>query len=118
VLAQKDRDGIGFVAGRTAGHPDAHLVGGALVLEQHRYDEGLECAKGDGIAEKTGNPDQQVAEQGADLFRICAQPLDIIFELCRLDYLHAALDPALKGWVLVFAEIVPGSFAQEPVNVR
>ena len=46
------------------------------------------------IAEKAGDADQQVAEQGADLVGVRLQPVDVILELRHLQHLHAALDAA------------------------
>jgi hypothetical protein len=45
------------------------------------------------------------------------QPTDVVLEVCRLDHLHAALDPALKGLVLVLAEIVRGLRAQQRADL-
>ena len=53
-----------------------------------------------------------------DLVRLLLQPLGIILELPRLHHLHAALDAALKGPLLVFAEIVPGAGAQQTIDLR
>jgi hypothetical protein len=117
VLAQQNGDGIGFFAGGASRYPDPDLVIGSPAFEQSGYDRGLEGTKSLGIAEKIGDPDQQVAEQGTDLVRVFLQPSEVILDVSRLDHLHAALDPPLKGRVLVLAEIVRGLRAQQRVDL-
>jgi len=116
VLAQQNGDGIGFFAGGASRYPDPNLIIGPPAFEQSGYDQGLEGEKRLGITEKIGDADQQVAEQRTDLIRVFLQPTDVILEVCRLDDLHAALDPSLKGRVLVLAKIVPGPREQQRVD--
>src|SRR6266446_1414532 len=116
VLAQKDRDRVGLLAGGTADYPDAYLISRVLALEQLCDDRGLEQAKGRIIAEEIGDPDQQVPQQRPDLVRVLLQLLDILLEPRRLNHLHPALYAALKRAVLVFAEIVPGMRLQQPID--
>ncbi len=114
MLAQQDSDGISLLAG---GDPDAHLVVGALALEQLWDDECLDRLKRSGIAKEIGNADQQVTIQRTDLIRLLLQQRAVVLEFWGLDHLHAALDSALKTPVLVFAEIVSGAPAQQRVDL-
>src|ERR1700730_1023617 len=116
VLAQKDRDRIGLLAGGTADYPDADLISRALAFEQLWYDRGFEHLKGRIIAEEIGDPDQEVPQKRRDLVRVLLQLLDILLEPHSLNHLHPTLYAALKGAVLVFAEIVPGSRLQQPID--
>ena len=117
VLAQQNGDEIDFFARGASRYPDPNLVIGPLAFEQRGYDQGLKGTKSLGIAEKIGDPDQQVPEQGTDLIRVFLEPTDVVLEVCRLDHLHAALDPTLKGLVFVLAEIVRGPRAQQCVDL-
>jgi hypothetical protein len=73
--------------------------------------------EGSGVSEEIGDTDQEVAKQRTDLFRLFAQPLDVIIEAFGLQDLHAPLYPAVKGRVLVGTEIMPGPPAQQGIDV-
>ena len=90
MLAHQHGDGIHFLAGRTAGHPDAHRIGGTAALEEFRHHLLRQFREGFLVAEKTGDVDEQIAKQRAGLLRIRSQMLDIGFRLCKLIDLHAA----------------------------
>ena len=61
-LAQHNGDGIGLLAGRTAGHPDAKNIIVGFVGKQLRQDIPLEGDEGLRIPEKAGHVDQQLLE--------------------------------------------------------
>jgi hypothetical protein len=113
MLAQQDCDRISLLSGRATGDPDAHFVVAALFFEQLWDDQCLERLKSRSIAQETGDPDQQVTKQRADLVGLALQPMGVILELCRLNHLHSPLDAALKRALLVVAEVVPGPGAQQ-----
>ena len=65
-----------------------------------------------GVAEKTGDVDQKIAEQQFRLARFFAQQLEIFDAVRGADHLHAALDAPQHGAALVLAEIMSELAAQ------
>src|SRR5712671_3215342 len=70
LLTQKDRNRVGLLAARATGHPDAKLIVHTLAFEELWNDQGFESVEGSGVTEEIGDTDQEVAKQGADLFRL------------------------------------------------
>ena len=67
ALCQQDRQRIGLLPGRAAGHPDPHRVLVAAAFEQRPDDMPVERREGLGVTEEAGHADQQVAEQQGGL---------------------------------------------------
>ena len=53
---------------------------GVLAGEQPRHHHPLQRLEGLGVAEEAGDPDQQVAEQQADLVAVLLQPRGVVVE--------------------------------------
>src|SRR5262249_21764280 len=116
VLAQQDRDGIDFLAGGAAGHPDSHRVACALALEYRRDDRFFEQLEGAGVTEEIGHPDQQIAEQQRDFVRVLTQLGDVLREARHLQHLHAVAHPPLEALLLVATEVVTDLILQDAID--
>src|SRR5882724_8011364 len=106
LLAQEDGDGVGFLAGRTTGHPDSDGLAHSLASEQLRDHQLFERVERVGIAEEAGDADEKIAKQKRDLFRVLAQSACIICGLRNAEDLHATANPAVKCPLLITAEVV------------
>jgi hypothetical protein len=113
ALAQQHRDRVGLLARGAGRHPYAHRVVGALAFEQLRDHLPLQRLEGRRVAEEVGDADQQVLEQQVDFLGVPPQTLDEVGHFLDLQHLHAALNPADDGLVLVVLEIVAGPRAQQ-----
>ncbi len=105
IFLQRDRDRIGFLARRAAGHPNSHLA-----LRRHvRHDLGKRFfrkhAEGLGIAEIRRDPDQQILAQEVDFVRLPRQLRRVGRKIVDMRHLRAAADPTPDRRFLVVAEI-------------
>ncbi len=113
LLPEQDADRIGLLAGGAAEHPDPHRVVAVLAREDRRHHlpgQDVELLR---VAEELGDADEKVVEEVLDLVRVVAQVLRVGVDLLDLHHLHAALDPAQEGLLLVAVEVVPGAAAQD-----
>ena len=118
ALTQKDGNGIDFLTGRAAGHPNADRLAGCLGRDQCRKRGALESFERIGIAEELGHANEQLMEQGLELTAIRLEALDVAGDIVNMQHLHAALDAPDQGVLLVSAEIVVDARAEEPRNRR
>ncbi|MEZ4601249.1 MAG: hypothetical protein R2940_15775 [Syntrophotaleaceae bacterium] len=111
-LQQHDGDGVGLLAGGTPRHPDPHRPVGGMFLE-HLLQFILQGGESLQIAEKAGDVDQQIDEQGLGLGSVAAQEAEVVFEALEAVQGHAALYAAAQGVLLVTGEIVAGGFLHQ-----
>jgi hypothetical protein len=114
---QQDGDGIGLFAGRAAADPDPHLGARRLAGEQTRDDLALQHREGLGIAEKTGDADQQIAEQLVEFVGALLQIADIVALPVDLMQRHAPFGAADQGALLVLREVMAGAVAQQDADL-
>ena len=113
ALEQRDRDGVRLFARGTAGDPDADRVVAGLVREDLRKDLLRERAKGVGLAEETGDVDQEVLIQRLHLAGVLLQVAEVGVDPRDLVQHHAALQAPLDRRQLVVAKIDPAGGAQQ-----
>ena len=100
MLLEQDGDGIGLLAGGTAGHPDPNRPACGLVGKKARDDLCLEGFEGLRVAEEAGDADQQVTKEGIYLRRVSLQVAKILVRPLDLVDGHAPLDAAGEGGLL------------------
>ncbi len=113
ALLQQDGDGIGFLAGGTAGHPDADGCAGRLAGEESRDDLFLERGERLRVPKETGDTDQEIAKERFHLARVLLQIADIPVQPLDLVDGHAPLDAADDGVPLVLGKVMTGLGAQQ-----
>ena len=113
LLLEQDGDGIGFLAGGAAGHPDADRGARGLAGKEPRDDLFLERLEGLRVAEEIGDADQQVAKERLHLGRGLLQIADVLVQPFDLVDGHAPLDAAVDGALLVLGKVVAGLGAQQ-----
>ena len=113
VLLEQDGDGIGFLAGGTAGHPDADHCAGGLAGKKPRDDLFLQRRERLRVAEEIGDADQQIAKERLHLGRGLLQVAHVLVQPLDLVDGHAPLDAADDGVLLVLGKIVAGLGAQQ-----
>ena len=113
ALLEQDGEGIGFLAGGTAGHPDANQCARGFAGKKPRDDLFLERPERLRVAEETGDADQEVAKERLHFGRGLLQIADILVQPLDLVDGHAPLDAADDGALLVLGKIVTGLGAQQ-----
>ncbi len=73
-----DGDAVGFLAGRASGHPDSERAIGGGALEQLRKDERVQCRERLGLAEETGDVNEQVVRERDQFLPVLAQLPDVV----------------------------------------
>ncbi len=116
-LQQQDRQRIGLLARRTAGHPHPH---GTVrrPLDQAGNDLARQRFHRLGIAEEGGDADQQILEQQLGLFRAAPQAPQVILMAADVVEAHAPFDPADQRALLVEAEVVAGARPQKTDDLQ
>ena len=105
-IGKQHRDGIGFLAAGTAGHPDADIVLVAGILD-HRADRGVAqhlemlC-----IAEEPGDVDQQVPEQQFAFPWVGPDVREVLLGIFQVENLNPPLHPPDQRGLLVAREIM------------
>jgi hypothetical protein len=117
-LADQDRQAVGFLSRRAAWNPDADVVIGAFACHEpldHLRSQRLERGR---IAKELRDPDQQLAKQHVEFFRLIAEAFDVGGWGFHLQHLHPALKPSKQGLFLVFAEVVTAARPQRADDRR
>ena len=113
-LLKQDGEGIGFLAGGTAGAPRRESIAPAgLPARSLRDGLLLERPKRLRVAEEAGDADQQVAKERLHIRRGLLQIADIVVQPLDLVDGHAPLDAAGDGALLVLRKVVTGVGAQQ-----
>ncbi len=112
-LLEQDGQRINLLAGGAAGHPHPDRVIGVPVLQERGKDRRAQRLERFGIAEELGDADEQLAEQQIGLVRSLSQALDVGGDGIDLQHLHAPLDAADQGILLVAGEVVADAAAQQ-----
>ena len=116
MLAQQDRDRVGFFSGCAADNADPNLAVRFLALKQLRNHLRAKGLKRFGVAKELGHADQQILEKLVGFFRLTLQDLDVLFDGLNLQGFHAALQAPCDRAFLVLAEIVPSAPLEQGVN--
>jgi hypothetical protein len=112
IFRKRDGQGIGFLAGRTAGSPNAKDGIGLAVLHNARKDLSLESLEDARIAKEAGHVDKQILIEGFDFGGILLDVLFVVLEL--LDFMdhHAAVEATANGGVAVEGKIHTRGFVE------
>ena len=112
-LQQANGQGVNFLAGGTAGHPDAKRVFRGAVLGELRKNPFAQGFEHLGVPEEVGDADQEILIQGIQLAGIFAQESQVIVDILEVVQGHAPQDAATDGAALVVGEIDRGSGSQQ-----
>lgn len=104
---------IRFFPCGAAGNPDAQGFVGTGSRHQCGSNRGHQHFESLGLAEKTGDADQQVANQFVDLVFGYPQQIEIFVHLFQGCETHAARDTPTQSSFFVMAEIVSGAIAND-----
>ena len=103
---------ISFLAGGTAGHPEAHLLI-ARPFEQARQMLRFQFVEHLAVAKKAGDSDQQFAVERVHFARIGFHVAHVIAQILKLVDCDAPFDASSHGAGFVIGEIHPGALAQQ-----
>ena len=108
ILQQGDGHRVGFLACRTARHPDADRVIVVQSVEDPRKDLLPQRAKHAGVTEKARDVDEQILVQRFPFLGMVLQVLRILLQRMYAMQRHAPLDAPLDRTGVVMREVHPG----------
>src|SRR5688572_28688427 len=96
-LVEKDREGIGLLAGRATSHPDSHRHVSRAALEQLGENVLFEHRKGFLVSEEARHTNQEIAVEQVQLAALTFESLDVFVDVAGECELDAALDASRYG---------------------
>ena len=112
LFVKKDRERVGFLAGRAPGHPHANRLVERRLCHERRDHLGPQRLPRVRIPEERRHRDQQVVEQGLGLGHVVANQRQVVADRPAIAELHAPRQAAQHRSALVSREVVAGSRPQ------
>src|SRR6202140_5861749 len=106
-------NGIGFLAGGTAGDPDTNSRSCSLAREKPRDDLFLNLLENLGIPEETGDADEEFAKERVPFAPGELHIAEIVFQPIDLVDGHTPLDAAYDGAPFVLGKVMTGLGAEQ-----